>query len=135
MLTRSDNTESSTTGAMPFAVSRRDLDAQTSIVAVRGELDLTSAPELKWTLVDSLEAGHSQLVVDLSETTFMDSTALGVLVGVNRTLGSGGRLAIVCAGSALLKIFELSGMDGVFHIFATVDDALVRDAERAAQAG
>jgi anti-sigma B factor antagonist len=135
MLSRSDKTDSSTATAMPFAVSRRDLDARTSVVSVQGELDLTSAPQLKWMLVDSLEAGHTQLVVDLSGTTFMDSTALGVLVGVNRTLGTDGRLAIVCAGSALLKIFELSGMDGVFHIFATLDDALAQDQQRAAQAG
>jgi anti-sigma B factor antagonist len=79
---------------------------------------------LKWTLIDSLNAGHSQLVVDLSETTFMDSTALGVLIGVNRNLDAGARLAIVCTRSNVLMIFELAGMDGAFEIFPTLDEAL-----------
>jgi len=118
----------------PFALDRRDLDARTSVVAVTGALDLTTAPQLKWTLVDALEEGHRWLVVDLSETTFMDSTALGVLVGVNRTLDEGGRLTIVCARASLLKIFELSGMDGAFAMCATLEEALAGSGERAAEA-
>ncbi len=86
-------------------------------------------------LVDSLEAGHSELVVDLSLTTFMDSTALGVLVGVDRSLGIGGRLAIVCTRANLLKIFELSGMDGVFAISPTLEDALTHVHDRTVGTG
>jgi anti-sigma B factor antagonist len=109
-----------------FAIERRELDGRTSVVSVAGELDLTTAPQLKWTLLDALEEGCVHLVVDLSATSFMDSTALGVLVGVNRSLGAGARLTIVCASSRLLRIFELSGMDGVFAIRATLDEALAR---------
>jgi anti-sigma B factor antagonist len=54
----------------------------------------------------------------------MDSTALGVLVGVNRSLDVGARLAIVCVHPNVLKIFELSGMDGTFTIYPTLDEAL-----------
>src|SRR5262249_48671573 len=63
----------------PCSIAKHDLDSHTTVVAVTGELDLSSAPSLKWTLVDLLEAGCNQLVVDLSLVTFMDSTALGVL--------------------------------------------------------
>jgi anti-sigma B factor antagonist len=107
-----------------FGIFDTDIDQSTSVVAVRGELDLTTAPRLKWMLHDLLEAGRTKQVVDLTETTFMDSTALGVLVGVNRSLGEGMRLAIVCSRPNVLKIFELSGMDGVFTIVPTVDEAL-----------
>ncbi len=107
-----------------FGIIRRELDQRTSVISVEGDLDLATAPQLKRMLFDSLEDGHSQLVVDLSLTSFMDSTALSVLVGVNRSLDSGGRLAIVCARSNLLRIFELSGMDGAFAISPTLDDAL-----------
>jgi anti-sigma B factor antagonist len=93
------------------------------VVSVEGELDLSTAPRLKWMLVDALEAGRSQLVVDLSLASFMDSTALGVLVGVNRSLDGGG-LAIVCARPEVLKTFELSGVDRLFAIFPTLDEAL-----------
>lgn len=112
--------------AMPpaFGIIRREVDARTSVVSIEGDLDLSTAPQLKWMLVDSLEAGQVQLVVDLSATTFMDSTALGVLIGVNRGLDVGSRLAIVCPQSKVLKIFELSGMDGAFAVFDTLDEAL-----------
>jgi anti-sigma B factor antagonist len=107
-----------------FGVIDTDIDATTSVVAVRGELDLTTAPRLKWMLHDLLASGRTKQVVDLTDTTFMDSTALGVLVGVNRSLGEGMRLAIVCSRPNVLKIFELSGMDGVFTIVPTLDEAL-----------
>ena len=94
------------------------------MVAVEGELDLTTAPRLKWMLLDSLQEGRSRLVIDLSRTSFMDSTALGVLVVVNRRLEPGARMAIVCARSNVLKIFELSGMDGMFAIFPSIEEAL-----------
>lgn len=107
-----------------FGIEQRELDALTSVISVQGELDLTTAPRLKWMLVDSLQTGHSQLVVDLSLATFMDSTALGVLVGVKRSLDDGARLAIVCTQANVLMIFEFSGLDGVFAIFPTLDEAL-----------
>jgi anti-sigma B factor antagonist len=107
-----------------FGIFQRKLDTSTSVIEVEGELDLATAPRLKWMLLDSLETGSSRLVVDLSHTTFMDSTALGVLVGVKRNLDAGAELAIVCAHSAVLKIFELSGLDGAFAIFPALDEAL-----------
>jgi len=123
MSSRADNTGHSPSS---FAIARRELDPRTSVISVEGELDLATAPQLKWMLMDALEEGHSHLLLDLSLSTFMDSTALGVLVGVNRSLGAGGALAIVCANPNLLKIFELSGMDGAFAISATLEDALAQ---------
>jgi anti-sigma B factor antagonist len=117
-----------------FAIIDSDVDETTSVVAVRGELDLTTAPRLKWMLHDLLEAGRTKQVVDLTETTFMDSTALGVLVGVNRSLVEGARLAIVCSRPNVLRIFELSGMDGVFTIVPTLDEALQHARGQAAKA-
>jgi len=118
-----------------FDIARRELDDRTSVIAIEGDLDLSTAPQLKWMLLDSLEAGHSQLVVDLSQATFMDSTALGVLIGVNRSLDIGARLAIVCDRANLLKIFELSGMDGAFAIFSTLQDALAHAQASTAETG
>jgi anti-sigma B factor antagonist len=135
MFNRADKTDRSLPIPPLFGIGRRELDQRTSVISVEGELDLSTAPQLKWMLVDSLEAGHSELVVDLSLTTFMDSTALGVLVGVDRSLGIGGRLAIVCTRANLLKIFELSGMDGVFAISPTLEDALTHVHDRTVGTG
>ncbi|HTW41440.1 MAG TPA: STAS domain-containing protein [Solirubrobacteraceae bacterium] len=130
-----DDSHTSQEPDVPFAIAQRELDPRTSVVSVDGELDLATAPQLKWVLLDALEAGHDRLIVDLSQTTFMDSTALGVLVGVNRSLDAGGRLTIVCTKPALLRVFELSGMDGVLALCATLEDALGDPSARAAEAG
>jgi anti-sigma B factor antagonist len=103
---------------------QRKLDTHTSLVSVEGELDLFTAPSLKQMLVDALNAGSSRFVVDLSLVTFIDSTTLGVLVGVTRRLDDGVRMAIVCARPNVRKIFEFSGLDGTFAIFPTLDEAL-----------
>ncbi len=125
MLSRVKTSNPAQPNPAAFAISQRELDERTSMVSVEGELDLSTAPRLKWMMVDSLEAGHDRLVLDLSLATFMDSTALGVLVGVKRRLEDDGRLAIVCARPNVLKIFEFAGMDGVFAIFPQLDEALV----------
>jgi anti-sigma B factor antagonist len=117
-----------------FAITKRELDERTSVISVEGELDLSTAPRLKWMLIDSLDAG-SQPVLDLSLTTFMDSTALGVLVGVNRRLAPDTRLAIVCPLRNVLQIFEFSGTDGAFAIHPTLDEALAHARGHPAQAG
>lgn len=107
-----------------FAISARELDGRTSVLTVAGELDLSSAPSMKWALTDLLGAGCSQVVVDLSQVTFIDSTALGVLVGLQMRLSPGKRLAIVCANAKVLKILELTGLVGTFELFSTFERAL-----------
>ena len=111
-------------GKVKFAVSQRQLDPRTNVVAVEGELDLASAPKLKWALADVLGAGCRQLVLDLSGVTFIDSTALGVLVGVHRSLDAGVRMGIACSHPDVLNIFELTGLDATFDMFSSLDDAL-----------
>ncbi len=118
-----------------FGIVQSEPDAQTTVVSVEGDLDLSTAPRLKWMLVDALEQGHRRLIVDLSATTFMDSTALGVLVAVWRRLESGERLTIVCTSPDVLKIFEYAGMDGAFAIFSTLNEAQAHTREQATRAG
>jgi anti-sigma B factor antagonist len=134
MLSRVDTANRSKPRSPPFGILQRELDQRTTVVSIEGELDLSTAPRLKWMLVDSLETGHSQLVIDLSLATFMDSTALGVLVAVKRKLDDGERLVIVCVRPDVLKIFEYAGMDGAFAIFPTLEQALAYAREQAARA-
>ena len=135
MLSRSEISLRSKTHSTKFAIVQREHEQHASVVSVEGELDLSTAPRLKWALLDALDTGHSQLVLDLSLTTFMDSTALGVLVGVKRKLDSDQRLAVVCAGPDVLKIFEYAGMDEAFAIFSTLNEALAFVQGHAAQTG
>jgi anti-sigma B factor antagonist len=135
MLKRVQDPSNPPHGAAGLAAMRNEVDGEASIVSVEGELDLSTAPRLKWMLVDSLDAGARQLVVDLSRVTFMDSTALGVLVGVNRSLEPGARLAIVGSREKVLQIFEFSGIDSAFAIFPTRDEALAHVRAQPARAG
>jgi anti-sigma B factor antagonist len=109
-----------------FGISMRDMSPETGIVAIEGDLDLSAAPRLKWALVDLLESGHTRLVVDLSMASFMDSTALGVLLSVKRRIPNEAGLAVVCTAPNVLKIFELAGVDGAFAIYPTLEQALAR---------
>jgi anti-sigma B factor antagonist len=134
MLKRSD-TSASHASPRQFAIYKRELDERTSVVSVEGELDLSTAPKLKWMLLDSLESEGAQVVADLSLVSFMDSTALGVLVSAQRKLAADTRLAIVCESEKVLQIFEFSGIDSAFAIFPTLEEALAHVRSEPAQAG
>jgi anti-sigma B factor antagonist len=135
MLRRVETPNTSQPGPIAFAILASKLDERTSVVSVEGELDLSTAPRLKEMLIDSLEAGADQMVVDLSHTTFIDSTALSVLLGVNGKLEPDAQLAVVCTRPHVLQIFEFSGTDGVFAICPTLDEALASARRRTVRPG
>ncbi len=110
---------------MNFNIQDEEIDSETHVIQLGGEVDLYTAPEFKERLVELIENGKTKIVVDLSEATFIDSTTLGVLVGgVKRLRPAGGSLALVCSDQNITKIFEITGLDRVFPIHATRDEAL-----------
>ncbi|MHB8329749.1 MAG: STAS domain-containing protein [Acidimicrobiales bacterium] len=95
------------------------------ILSVRGEVDVSTAPELRERLLAVAERGCILTVVDLSEVSFVDSTALGVLVSaVKRLRNAGGDLRLVVTQPHVSKVFEITGLTEVFPIFTTADDAV-----------
>ena len=112
---------------MNFDVKTDKVDESTYVIALAGEVDLYTAPEFKQQLLDVIGEGGKDVVVDFSETTFIDSTTLGVLVGgVKRLRGQDGRLSLVCSDRNITKIFEITGLDRVFTIYPTRDEALAK---------
>jgi anti-sigma B factor antagonist len=108
-----------------FSLSEENIDDQRHVVAVTGEIDLFTAPELKAVLSEAVEAGRSRIVVDLTETSFLDSTALGVLIGaVKRLRSRHGVLTIVNTDPNIAKTFEITGLDQIFTIRGTRDEAV-----------
>jgi anti-sigma B factor antagonist len=108
-----------------FAITEQPIDAERHVLAVRGEIDLFTAPELKQVLAESIEAGRVRIIVDLTDTTFLDSTALGVLIGaVKRLRSRDGALAIVNIDDNISKTFEITGLDQIFTIVPTRDEAI-----------
>jgi anti-sigma B factor antagonist len=100
------------------------VDDHTAVVALEGDLDLWSAPNMKTVLCDLLAAGQTRLVLDLERVGFMDSTALGVMVGIHRRLGGEQRIAVAAPKPPVLRIFELSGLSAGFPVFATREAAV-----------
>ncbi len=110
---------------MNFHIDDEEIDAETHVIELGGEVDLYTAPEFKERLVQVIESGKKRVVVDLSKATFIDSTTLGVLVGgVKRLRPNGGSLALVCTDPNIIKIFEITGLDRVFPIHGSRDEAL-----------
>ena len=89
----------------------------TPVISVSGEIDVATAPQLRECLHQVVAAGNATVVVDLLGVSFLDSTALGVLVGaLKRCREQGGDLHVVIADPRILKIFEITGLTNVFTI-------------------
>ncbi len=95
------------------------------VVAVRGEVDIATAPKLREKLVELASHGAQKVVVDLEGVDFLDSTGLGVLIGgMKRLRGLDGDLTLVCTQPRILKVFEITGLNRAFTIHETVDAAV-----------
>ena len=125
---------------MEFELSTVDLGDGVATVAVAGEVDLHTAPALKLALGEVIDEGARNILVDLSRTTFIDSTTLGVLMSaVKRLRPAGGELAIACHDPNVRKIFAITLLDRIFELFSSPDEAIwhlrARAATLAASAG
>jgi anti-sigma B factor antagonist len=110
---------------MNFDVNTEKVGEDAYVVALSGEVDLYTAPEFKQQLLDVIAQGAREVIVDFSGTTFIDSTTLGVLVGgVKRLRTNDGQLSLVCSDRNITKIFEITGLDRVFTIYATREEAV-----------
>jgi anti-sigma B factor antagonist len=110
---------------MNFDIKTEELGDGAYVISLAGEVDLYTAPEFKQQLLDVISQGARNVVVDFSDTTFIDSTTLGVLVGgVKRLRTNDGQLSLVCSDRNITKIFEITGLDRVFTIYPTRNEAL-----------
>ena len=110
---------------MNFDITTEQLSDDAYVIALSGEVDLYTAPEFKQQLLEVIGNGAKEVVVDFSDTTFIDSTTLGVLVGgVKRLRTNGGQLSLVCSDRNITKIFEITGLDRVFDIYGDREAAV-----------
>jgi len=111
--------------AVKFRLTTAEIGSNEVILALQGDVDLYTAPELKAELIRLIETGTTRIVVDLTSATFIDSTTLGVLLGaLKRLRPAGGELSIVCPDPNIRKIFQITLLDRVFSIFETRENAL-----------
>jgi anti-sigma B factor antagonist len=105
-----------------FRIEER-IDGRVPVLTVTGEIDVATAPQLRESLHGVIVQGQATVVLDLLAVTFLDSTALGVLVGgLKRCRELGGELHVVVADDRIRKIFEITGLDKVFPLPRTLAD-------------
>jgi anti-sigma B factor antagonist len=118
--------------AIEFGIKDRAVGSDTHVVSVSGEVDLFTAPEFKQRVMAPIASGVEHVIVDLMETTFIDSSSLGVLIGAHRRLEArGGRLIVACDDEAIVKTFRITGLDGVFRLVDSLQAAIGGRAEAA----
>jgi anti-sigma B factor antagonist len=110
-----------------FELRERELDDRTTVIAVSGEIHVSTAPEFSRLLNASIAEGKTAVVLDLSGVEFIDSTGLSVLLNaLRRVTRRGGRMALVCSNPTVLRLFEITRLDSTFDIQPSVDTAVER---------
>jgi len=95
-----------------------------AVLALTGDADLASAVSLRASLTEATATTPSWLVLDLAGLDFIDSTGLGVLVGaLRRVRAGGGDLRVAAAPPGIARVFSVTGLDRVFGVYPTVEDA------------
>ena len=94
------------------------------VVSLAGELDLYNAHEVRDALLQCCAESPERLVVDLSGVTFIDSTALGVLIEARARLANRRGFLLAAPGIETRRALEVSGLDRHFVVHESLDDAL-----------
>ncbi len=95
-----------------------------AVVSMSGELDLSTAPQLRGTVVDLIDTGVRHVVFDLSGVSFLDSTALGMLLrSFERIRTVGGRMAVVLGDPSVRRVFKLTQLDEVLPLYDSLAQA------------
>jgi anti-sigma B factor antagonist len=95
-------------------VAELELESRSSgdatVVVVRGEIDMATAPQLRNTLNELVDGGASRLVLDCRGLDFLDSSGIGVLIAVRKRLGDDGAMTLEAPKPHVRKVLELTGV-------------------------
>jgi anti-anti-sigma factor len=111
----------------PFGVKVGDVEQGVRTVSVRGELDLSTAPELEGPLEQALDGGEGSLLIDLSGCEFIDSTGIALIVRAWQRLdrGEDGRSLVICsANDQVRRVLEITGLELSIPVHSTRDEAI-----------
>lgn len=92
---------------------------------LRGEIDVYTSPKLKEKVVEELEKKVENLVINLQEVSYIDSTGLGILIGaLKRMKEREGNLYLIFSSPRLKRIFEITGLNKIFLIYESEEELL-----------
>ena len=113
-----------------FDLAEESSDGGAHIICVRGEIHVSTAPEFASRLSAAIDSGKTAVVLDMGGVEFIDSTGLSVLLNGLRLVGQKrGRLALVCANPTVLRLFQITKLDGTFDIFPDREAAIAHVTE------
>jgi len=105
-------------------VERQDAEGWLTVVAVSGELDAYTAPELRTALQEAMDGGAAFLVADLTGVEYIDSVGLGILVAAaKRAAAAGGALSVASATPTVTKVFQISGTHELLGLQPTLQES------------
>jgi len=110
-----------------FELNEESLDEQTHLIAVRGEVHVSTAPEFSERLNDAIAKGMTGVVIDMTDVEFIDSTGLSVLLNaLRRVTRQQGSLALAVSNPTVLRLFEITRLDSTFDIAPDRDAAIAK---------
>jgi anti-anti-sigma factor len=111
----------------PFEVKVGDLEHGVRTISVRGELDLSTAPDLEGPLQQALDGDQGSVLIDLSQCEFIDSTGIALIVRAWQRLdgGENGRTLVICSqNDQVRRVLEITGLELSIPLHTTRDEAL-----------
>jgi anti-anti-sigma factor len=111
----------------PFEVAVGEIEHGVRTISVRGELDLSTAPQLEGPLQETLESDNSSVLIDLARCEFIDSTGIALIVRAWQRLdGDGnGRALVICSqNDQVRRVLEITGLELSIPVHTTRDEAL-----------
>jgi len=100
-------------------------DGDAMIFRLRGSLDLATAPSLRAALIEAANEGKHDIIVDLSQLEFLDSTGLGAIIGAHRrALENGGRVRLIVSDGPIQRLLTITGLMRTLAVYASLDAAL-----------
>lgn len=100
-------------------------DGDAAVFRLRGCLDLVTSPLLRAALLESADEGKHEIIIDLTQLEFIDSTGLGALIGAHRRATErGGRVGLIIAEGPIGRLLSITGLIRVFGVYTDLESAL-----------
>jgi anti-sigma B factor antagonist len=91
---------------------------------VRGQIDLSTVPELKAAMHAAIESGGRHIIIDLAGVRYMDSSGFGALLGATKRLRPvGGQLYLVGCTEPIVRLLRITRLDTIFEVYESEESA------------
>lgn len=117
---------------MPFEVDRKNLDSGIVLIVLSGSLTMgNQLQKFEWDVLELMKNNQKRIVMDMSEVSYLDSSAIGVLVGCHgKVRDAGGELRISGVAPRVKMILQMTGLDQLLLLHSTRDEAVAAAAAK-----